>query len=244
MDAKIKSNKLNKVEISILIPVHNEEKLLEKNILELYNYLKKNKKFEGSEILICDNASTDRSREITLSLNKKFNSIKLIPAEKKGIGAGLKEGIKAAENNLLVFISIDLAFRLDFIENSIAKLLENDNNSIVIGSKGHPDSLVKRPLSRKILSKAYNGLTDLLFNLNIKDTQGTLTFKKSDIMDFFNKLESDDAFFQTEVLIWAKRKGKSIIEIPVVVDDFRQSSFNIKKESFVMLSKLIKNALK
>ena len=108
------------------------------------------------------------------------------------------------------------------IDKSIAKL--NEGYDVVLGSRNLEQSRTKRPLKRKIFSKGYNLLINLLFNLKIADTQGTVALKKSDFMKYNNKLIDDGPFLQTEILIHSKKLDLKLIEIPSIVSDNRSDS--------------------
>lgn len=223
---------------SILFPVYNEGKIIEKNAKSVYFYLKK-RGFKNFEILLCDNNSTDNTREVSVNLSNKYDKIKYLYTNKKGIGAGIRLGIKSAKYDILVMISIDNAFHPKFVFDSI-KILLSENADIVIGSKRHHDSKVTRQFSRKLASFIYNSLVNFIFWLGIGDTQGAVTFRKSSLMPFMTDLSSDDSFFQTQMMIYSKLHKLKIVEIPVSVVDTRASSFNIKYEAFTLIRKLIK----
>ncbi len=50
--------------LSVLVPVYNEEKILKDNTIRLYNHLNRLKVIKNFEILICDNGSKDRTFDI------------------------------------------------------------------------------------------------------------------------------------------------------------------------------------
>lgn len=191
--------------LSLIIPVYNEKNLILKNIPIMYDYLKGLKfKFE---ILICDNGSTDYE-------NIKFSQkeIKYLRIDKKGLGLGIKLGIENATFDNLMFYAIDLPFGLDIIKNSFEMMNEYD---IVIGSKGHKESINNHTFKRKLFSFAFNSLVNVFFGLGIKDTQGSLMFKKVNVLKYLDKLDSEDAFLETQILIYGKKNKNRIIEIPV-----------------------------
>ncbi len=223
---------------SLLVPIYNEEKILEKNAKKILLYLKKNS-FHHFDILICDNGSTDDSADIAKKLSKSNPAIKHIHTNKKGLGVGLKEGLKYSKYNNLIYYSIDLSFNLSFINDSL-KILENNAADIIIGSKGHKNSKVNRPLIRRVLSYIHNLIFNVLFGMNIKDPHGAFAFRKSDVIKFIYRLTSNDAFFQTQLLIWANEYNKRIKEVPVIASDFRSSTHNIKIEMFSILTQLFK----
>lgn len=231
-----KSN-VNVNEISLIVPTRNEEKIVEKNLKLIYDYLSANKTFDDFEILVCD-YSEDKTPEIVMSLSKKYPKIKYVPVKKKGIGIGIKIGVQSAKYDALMVYPIDMSWDIECIQNSFLAL--SDNN-VILGSRGHRDSIVNRPLKRRMFSKLYNLLVNLFFKLHIKDTQCTIALRKSDLDRFFDKLGSDGAFFQTELLIYAKRQNLKIVDIPVVVNDTRKdSSINPVGDGFAMFKEVIR----
>jgi glycosyltransferase involved in cell wall biosynthesis len=232
---------ININEISLIVPTRNEERIAEKNLKLLYEYLSANKTFDDFEILVCD-YSNDKTIEIVKSLSKKYPQIKYVPVKKKGIGIGMRIGMQSAKYDALMVYPIDMSWGIECIQNSFLAL--SDNN-VVLGSRGHRDSIVNRPLKRRIFSKLYNLLVNLFFKLHIKDTQCTIALRKTDLDSFIDKLVSDGAFFQTELLIYAKRQNLDIVEIPVVVNDTRtDSSINPVRDGFMMFKEIIKIYIK
>lgn len=60
------------IKIILVIPVYNEEKILENSIKKLYNYMRNNIKGDW-QIIIANNASTDNTEKIAEQLSKKLN---------------------------------------------------------------------------------------------------------------------------------------------------------------------------
>jgi len=223
--------------ISLIVPTRNEEKIVEKNLRLIYDYLSANKTFDDFEILVCD-YSKDKTPEIVRSLSKKYPVIKYVPVKKKGVGIGLRIGMQRVKYDALMVYPIDMSWDIECIQNSFLAL--SDDN-VVLGSRGHRDSVVNRPLKRRIFSKLYNLLVNLFFKFHIKDTQCTIALRKSDLDRFIDRLSSDGPFFQTELLIYAKRQNLNIVEIPVIVNDTRKdSSINPISDGSIMFKEMIK----
>ena len=86
----------------------------------------------------------------------------------------------------------------------------------------------------------YNLLVNIFFGLHVNDTQCTIALRKSDLDRFIDRISSDGAFFQTELLIYAKRQNLDIVEIPVVVNDTRtDSSINPVRDGFMMFKEVL-----
>ena len=224
--------------VSLIIPVHNEKRTLEENCIKLYGYMKEN--CANFEILLCDNGSTDDTFEISQRLHQNYGEIKAFKAIEKGIGIGIKIGIENAKFDTLMFYAIDLPFGLDVINNSF----EVDAD-VVVGSKAHKDSVVERTFKRAFFSFAYNIFIRMFFGLNVKDTQGSLMFRKGDINKFLLKLDSSDAFFETQLLIHCARNKLKIVEIPVNLSaEVRGSKIRPVKDGLNMLMQIIRERLR
>lgn len=128
---------MQKVEITLAIPVYNAEKYIEKS---LKSALKQD--FKDYEILIIDNKSTDSTLEMIEDIKKELdfsNIIKVIKHEKnKGLGASKNTAINSANGRYLFFMDSD-----DYIEpNTLSVLYENIikyNAEIAIGSLIYED---------------------------------------------------------------------------------------------------------
>lgn len=228
----------NNIEISLIVPTRNEEGIVSKNLKSIYKYLV-NCNFNNFEILVCD-YSNDNTPKIINALSSEIPNIKYIPVKKKGIGAGIRAGILSARYDILMVYPIDMSWGLDCIANSFSIILKNKAD-IVLGSREHPESIVNRPLKRKIFSKFYNLFVNFLFALNVKDTQCAIAFRKSDINSFINRLDSDTPFFQTQILIFSNMHKLRIIEIPITVNDVRyDSKIKVVNTSLSMLKEMIR----
>jgi glycosyltransferase involved in cell wall biosynthesis len=215
--------------ISIIIPVYNEERVLEKNARRLIEYLKKLKlKFE---IIIADNGSTDNTSSIARKISRIYSNVKYIRIDKRGPGEAFKVAIKKAKYKKIIQLDADLTIDYkSFIRRSIDLL---DSYEMVIGSK-----LLKqrRQLYRKILSLSFIILSKILFNLPYSDYSiGAKSYRK----DFLLKnIEIIDrwTFYPFKLAYFAKR----VKEISIYCFDKRKSKFNLFYEVFYKFYNIIK----
>ena len=68
-----------KFSISVVVPAYNEEKTLETTVEELVPIL--NEVTDVWEILIIDDASTDKTPEIAKHLSEKYNGVRILTNE-------------------------------------------------------------------------------------------------------------------------------------------------------------------
>lgn len=218
--------------LSVIIPVFNEEKVLERNVVRLKKFLEKYK--QPFEIILGNNGSIDKTEEIGRNLEKKFKGkIKFVSTNEKGVGAGVKIAISAASYDKLIEMPADLSIELKFIKDCCELLNEYD---VVVGSKklGSQD----RKFYMKLLSYSYIFLTNLLLGLIYSDySVGGKGYRKSLIFDKVKNL-SNGSFYVTELIHYAKKKVAKITELPMTCEDKRRSRFNMMKEVFYRLKTL------
>jgi glycosyltransferase involved in cell wall biosynthesis len=205
--------------ISLVIPVHNEEKIISANLPVLVSYMES--LGQPFSIVLVENGSGDRTLELAREYSAKDARVIALTIEKKSLGDALREGFLKAPGEILIWYPIDLSVDLSYIKHSLELIKTND---IVIGSKDMLGSKDDRSLSRRLYSKFYNTLVNLLFNLRISDTQCVKTFRKESLVPLVNAAKSGGIVFEVELLYLAKKKGLSVKEIPVIVIDRRPDS--------------------
>ena len=84
-------------------------------------------------------------------------------------------------------------------------------------------------------------LVIFFFNLKIADTQAAITFNRTKIMNFREKLIDDVPFLQTEIIIHARRNNLKIFQMNTDYDDNRKDSkVQVFRFSIDMFKKIIK----
>jgi dolichol-phosphate mannosyltransferase len=146
--------------LSIILPTYNEVNSLE-HVLNVWdNYLKKLKiKYE---FVICEDGSTDGTKDLILKLTKKFPIVNESSIERRGYGGGVLAGIRASHNDYILCIDSDGQCMPD----SFDLLWKNRANSdILIGIR----SPRMDPFLRKVYSYLFFVLHKILFPSLIKD---------------------------------------------------------------------------
>ena len=207
--------------ITLLIPLFNEEFLLKKNLLLLLNNIKKIREISNFEIILIENGSTDKTYETAIKLSKNHKQLKVLQQYKPCYGLALKAGIKEAKFNNIIQFDIDF-IDIDFLEKSLKLIKKYD---IIIGSKLHVQSKDTRPRSRIIVTKMINWLIKLIFNYQGTDTHGIKSYKKDKIDKIINKVITTHHFFETELIIRAVKNNFKIIELPVNIKELRPTRF-------------------
>ena len=106
-------------EISVIVPVYNVEKYLNKCVDSIINQT-----FKDIEIILVDDGSTDSSPKICDDYTKVDSRIKVVHQKNSGLSAARNTGIRQSSGKYLAFIDSDDYISKDFCEilyNSITR---------------------------------------------------------------------------------------------------------------------------
>lgn len=225
---------MKKRKISFIIPIHNEENILEENLGLLLEFSKSNS--IDPEILLCENGSTDRTKEIMKMIDSP--QVKNIYMKKRGLGAAYKRGILSATAPIAYFTGIDFPFGLENIIDSLAQI---EGHDIIFSSKAHPDSIIEVSFKRRVASEIYRALLGIFLGLKIKDPQGCVLFRTDAIKRIVGKCDSESAFFETQIAIQTQAYGLKYTEIPVkYLSPRKGSKFSIVVDGLEMAKNVVK----
>lgn len=203
-------NKLEK--ISVIIPVYNVKKYIEKCLLSVMRQT-----YNNLEILIIDDGSTDNGIAICEKYKKIDNRIKIFYKKNGGVSSARNVGIKNANGQYILFIDSDDYLELDMLEQ-LYKNLIRDNADISmceywIEEEGEKPKrkfendkklvLEKNDFYKKILEENYFG--GYLFNKLIKRE---LINNNGNVIFFNEKIHiCEDLLFMCEI---AKNMKKAV----------------------------------
>lgn len=91
-----------KYKISVLVPAWNEEKTIKETIEAIFKI-----DYPIKELIVINDGSTDRTKEIVEELKKKYSNLKLINKENSGKGDSINHGIKISKGELIVIVDAD-----------------------------------------------------------------------------------------------------------------------------------------
>ena len=214
--------------ISVVLPVYNEEEILERSVKTLVDFA--SARFDSRwELVIADNFSTDRTSEIGRDLEKRYDRVRYVRIDQKGVGAALKGAWGASSSDILSYIDADLPFPLETLCELCGEV--EKGYDIAIGSRYVRGGNYEINLPRKILSRIFRCWIRVLFSVNFHDSCGIRAMKRDVCHRLLPQLQNDDWFFGDELLIRAARSGYMIKEVPVSAfyDQSRKSKVRIMK---------------
>ena len=114
--------------ISVIVPVYNVEKYLNRCIDSILNQT-----FKQIEIILVDDGSTDNSPIICDEYSNKYENIKVIHKKNNRVAAARNDGIKIATGKYIAFVDGDDWIDLDCLEK-MYEVAEKNQTDIVICS--------------------------------------------------------------------------------------------------------------
>ena len=200
--------KSNIINLSIIIPIYNEEKTL----LEVLNRINLLKEFCNLEIIVVNDGSTDNSENIIKKNNKLYN--KLIDLKKNcGKGKAVIEGIKNCSQEYILIQDADLEYDpkdiLEFLEET-----KKNNYDLIMGSRFIGNKRTVLHFWHMLGNKFITFLFNFLNNTTFSDIYCCYCMFKKNLINVDN-LKCKGWGQQAEILTYVVNKKSKIFEIGI-----------------------------
>lgn len=220
--------------ISIIIPVYNEEKILESAVCQI---MEAADKLEVKyELLLCENGSTDRTLRIAEALSSTYPQVRALHYPEPNYGKALQLGILESIGQVIVCFEIDF---WDAAFTEIAQVLLKKFDVVVCSKRAH-GARDRRPPIRRMITLAYNLLLKIFFGFQGTDTHGMKAFRREKVINIVHDCRTENDIFATELILRLERAGLYMCEIPVEIDERRPPSMNLLKRVPSTIRNLIK----
>ena len=196
---------MNNIDISIIVPIYNAEKYIEKCINSLINQTKKELEF-----ILVNDGSTDNTEKVIKSYNDK--RIKYFKNKNQGIGKTRNFGIDKSTGKYLMFVDSD-----DYIREDACELLFNkinkDNLDLVVCDYYKVYEKDNKIVEERLISFNDSSLKDntsILTGINMSPWNKIYSSKlvKDNNLKFIEDLKYEDTPFVCEALDKSKKIGK------------------------------------
>ncbi|MFI7639316.1 glycosyltransferase [Nonomuraea sp. NPDC049400] len=229
--------------VEIVVPIYNEEKVLETSIRRLNAYLTASFPYSFL-ITIADNGSTDSSWERATSLAAELANVNAIRIEMKGRGLALRRAWTQSRAEIVAYTDVDLSIDIVAFLPLVAPLLSG-HSDLSIGTRHANGSQVDRTVKRAVLSRTYNYLLRATLGARFTDAQcGFKAGRREVVQALLTAVDDNKWFFDTELLLVAQRNGLRIHEVPVDCLDDPDSSVDLWRTSYEDLLGLVRVARK
>lgn len=205
--------------VDVVVPVHNEERVLAASIERLHEYLTRRFPFTW-RVTIADNGSVDGTAAVADTLAARLPQVRVLHLDQKGRGRALRHAWTSSDAVVVAYMDVDLSTDLDALLPLVAPLVSG-HSGVATGCRLSPAASVARAPKRELISRTYNLLLRSVLATRIHDAQCGFKAVRSDVAKrLLPAVEDDGWFFDTELLLLAERNGLRVHEVPVDwVDD-------------------------
>ncbi len=200
--------------ISAVIPVYNEEEVIDEFSSRLVSALEKiDPDYEAVFIV----EGTDATVQKLTTLSKENPRIKVhYSQERMGLGKAMKKGFGLIDENTeyVVTMDADLNHQPEEIQNLMAAAKAAD---IVVGSRNMNKGMVEQlPFVKRMISASTNWTMRKIFHIPSNDvTSGFRVYTCKAVDALRDEIVAKNFEIQPELLIRARKKGMPITDVPI-----------------------------
>ncbi|MCE5336387.1 MAG: glycosyltransferase family 2 protein [Desulfobacteraceae bacterium] len=215
-------------DLSILIPLYNEQDILVPNVCTLLRFL--SARGLDAQVLLGSNGSTDATTHLGAMLQETLpRTVAFFHIRERGeVGRIFKLAIPRAASPFLICMDADLSVDLDFIPKTL-KLL--DQSDIVVGSKQSGSQ--SRSGLRRLASTLFIRCAQAVLGLPYDDYSIGAKGYRIDAVTALLPVLADDTNYVLDLLKGAKGNGLRISVLPTACADWRRSRFRLFREGLV-----------
>lgn len=200
--------------LTIFFPMWNEEAYIQRALSagrELCEELARMGEIETYELLIIDDASTDSTPELADKYAADDPRIRVVhhPVNRK-LGGSMKTGFANATGDLILYTDADLPF--DMLEARKAVRLMRYYEADIVSA--YRFDRTGEGYVRTVYSAFYNGLVRVLFGVKMRDINFAFKLCRGSLFRDI-ELKSEGSFIDAELVIRARKTGKSVIQFGV-----------------------------
>ncbi len=191
------------------MPAWNEEESVERAVSRAVKVLER--VADDWELIIVNDASTDRTKDIADELAHKEPRIRVITHEvNQKLGGAMKTGFTSSTKDIVIYTDIDLPFDLDEIERALHLMayLEAD---IICAFRFDRTSEGSK---RIVYSFVYNALIRTLFDVFVKDINFSFKVVHRRVLEAI-ELKSQGSFIDAELVVKAIKRGFRVFQMGV-----------------------------
>jgi dolichyl-phosphate beta-glucosyltransferase len=230
---------LETFQFTLIIPAHNEADRLYNTVNE--HQLSLEREGIAFEIIVVDDGSTDDTAGIVRDIRSRTDTVRLVSLQpRRGKGAAVYAGVKAARGDVIGFTDADLAYTPSDVANARSPI-EAGHADLVIGARDLPESTcaARYPLTRRLSARLFSQCVSMMVVKGIVDTQcGLKVFSREAALAIFPRMSVFGFAFDVEMLALGMKFGVRIRKTRVHLAHSRASKVRLLRDSAVMFSDL------
>lgn len=230
------------MKLSVIIPVYNVEKYIEKCINSL---LDNDLEVSEYEIVVVDDASPDGSLSIVQEIAKRHSNIKIISQENKGLGGARNSGILISKGDYLLFLDSDDWYLNNTLNTLISIADTNELEILEFAAQGIlPNGKIAFHYQNSTNENILSGV-DYYNSIRYLNSACNKLYKRSFLVDnnffFLERIYIEDFEFNTRAFYKAKR----VMATDSLVAQFLQSENSITRNNdFSKKEKVVNDFIK
>jgi dolichyl-phosphate beta-glucosyltransferase len=230
---------IRRMKLSVIVPVYNEEIRLRGSLSELLRFATDHPAV--CELLFVDDGSTDGTRSVLDEGVSSCPCAKTISySENRGKGGAIREGVMAAQGDVVMFMDVDLSTPLSYVD-SLLEPFADTSCQVVIGSRrvAGAEIVGHQHWARELMGRVFTWLSRRLVPGVMDFTCGMKAFRADAARTLFSAGRVDDWSFDSEILYLAHKAGCPIIQVPVSWHDVAGSKVRVFRNAIVSLYQLM-----
>jgi len=194
--------------VAIVMPAYNEEASVAQAVRESLRILSQS--VLDYEVIVVDDASTDRTAAIVSALAIEDDHVRLLDAGRNiGANAAALLGMRAARSEACFFIASDLQIHPDQLLRCLPVLAHADY--VCTWRRPRCD-----PWHRRWMARVYNDVVRFLLGLPTHDVDSGILVRKEVIAAVASQIRCSSDFIPVELLARAMNHGYRISEVRIV----------------------------
>lgn len=215
--------------LSIVLPCYNPPENWAEGVWSSWQQLAPQLPEKTEIIVVNDGSTTGVSSEDITRLQQQIPAFLYIDySPNKGKGYALREGMKKAKGDILIYTDIDFPYKPESLIQLFCEL-DNGNCDVAVGVKD--EAYYNRvPLPRKVISRSLRYLIKILLHLPVTDTQCGLKGFTRKALPIFSTTTINRYLFDLEFINNSFEKKLKVITIPVSLKEgvlFRKMNYKI-----------------
>ncbi len=192
--------------LDVVLTVYNEAEAIRGVVSDFYEEIVTKL---PCKLIVAEDGSIDGTREILTEMTNEMPISLLSDPRRKGFAGGVRNAITKCEEEWILFSDSDG----QYLPSDFWQLWENrDGYDMIVGRK-----LYRREgIHRTILAKGFHGVANILFGLNLHDSDCGFRLVRKDLVDsIVDEVKVLKYSFWAELTIRSCLKGFKVLEVPI-----------------------------
>ncbi len=218
--------------VSLIVPIKNEKKLLERGLNELESFIQKFP-LQWELILVVD-PSSDASLSTAQALRSEKIQVQILENPRQlGRGPSVLKGMKSAHGDFVMVFPLDFTIPLADLFNFLQELILNPTTDIAIGNRNTSRKKREAPRRTSWHWTLDNIIVEKWRKLGVASSDPLcpyLVFQKKSLDQILPELKMRAWYYTPEILKLAHKHQMKIVEVPVLSRDPNPSRIPLFRE--------------